>query len=69
MCFVEKEEMLLSNARLKCVTARVQGWLPVYRWIYDPHGDNWHMRAETDSIRKQNDFRELSILLSKMELI
>lgn len=66
-CFVEREDISLSPTMLKCVTVSVQGWLPVYRWIYSIGGRNWYMRAETDSIRKQTDFRELSILLSKLK--
>lgn len=67
-CVVEKGQEVLSNVTLKSVTVINPDCTLVYRWIYKEDNGNWYMQAETSIERKQNDFRELSNLLGKMEL-
>jgi hypothetical protein len=65
---IERGEALLANAALKSVTVMNSGWIPVYRWLYKADNMSWYMQAETTLERKQGDFRELTVLLKKMEL-
>ncbi len=60
---IERKTVEIADETIQRVTVSFQDWSPIYCWIFGSNSQTEHI---TRLSRKQNDFRELGVLLERI---